>query len=232
VKPTDGEDAARRANRRTLEWARRAALELEATEGGSSSGKLQALFGIAQGGFCAQARRESALSLVELGLPGYAAGGLALGEAKDLTREMLQVTLECLPSDRPRYLMGMGAPEDLVDAISRGVDMFDCVLPTRNARNGQAFTSTGPLNLRLERFARDFSPLDEGCSCEACTTYTRAYLRHLHRAGEILGARLVSLHNVHFFLRLVRRLREAILERRFDETRREILAGLDEQRGP
>jgi queuine tRNA-ribosyltransferase len=232
VKPTDSEETARCASRRTLEWARRALAELESTEGSSSSGRPQALFGVAQGGFSAQARRESALSLVELSLPGYAAGGLALGEAKDLTREMLQATLECLPSDRPRYLMGMGAPEDLVDAISRGVDMFDCVLPTRNARNGQAFTSTGPLNLRLERFVKDFGPLDETCSCETCTTYTRAYLRHLHRAGEILGARLVSLHNVHFFLRLVRRLREAILERRFDETRREILAGLAEQRSP
>jgi queuine tRNA-ribosyltransferase len=208
-----------RANRVTLEWARRSAAEHARSEGQSSTGRPQALFGIAQGGFDAAARRESAAALVELDLPGYAAGGLSLGEDKEVTRQMLQVTLDGLPADRPRYLRGMGTPEDLLDGIARGVDLFDCVLPTRNARNGQALTSRGPLNLRLERFARDFRPVDPDCACETCSEYTRAYLRHLLKSGEILGARLVSLHNVHFYLYLVRSLREAIVQGRFDEVR-------------
>jgi queuine tRNA-ribosyltransferase len=219
-----------RANLWTVEWARRSLAELERTRSDSSSGREQALFGIAQGGFDADARRESAAALVDLDLPGYAAGGLSLGEDKSLTREMLQVTLDALPAGRPRYLMGMGTPEDLVHGISRGVDLFDCVLPTRNARNGQALTSRGPVNLRLERWAREFEPLDPDCRCETCRGYTRAYLRHLLKTGEILGARLVSLHNVHFYLDLVRTLRTAVIEGRFDQIRSRILAGLHEEK--
>jgi queuine tRNA-ribosyltransferase len=196
--------------------------------GGTWRPAEQALFGIAQGGLDAEARRASAAALVDLDLPGYAAGGLSFGEDRAQTREMLQVTLDALPADKPRYLMGMGTPEDLVDGISRGVDMFDCVLPTRNARNGQAFTSRGPMNLRLARYERDFGPVDPDCGCEACTGYSRAYVRHLQRSGEILGARLVSLHNVHFFLELVRRLREGILRGDFESVRAGILAKLRE----
>jgi queuine tRNA-ribosyltransferase len=225
VPPVPGSDdrAIADANRLTIEWAKRAVQELERTEGTSSTGQPQALFGIAQGGFDSGARAESVAALVELDLPGYAAGGLSLGEDKEATRAMLQITLDGLPRDRPRYLMGMGWPEDIVDAVSRGVDLFDCVLPTRNARNGQAITANGPVNLRLERHARDFGPLDPSCDCETCAGYTRAYLRHLHKSGEILGARLISLHNVHHYLKLVRTLRESLLAGQFDEVRTGIL---------
>ena len=226
--PEAGEAEVERANRLTIEWARRAKAEFTRTEGTSASGREQALFGIAQGGFTEAARRESAAALVDLDLPGYAAGGLSIGEDKDSTREMLGVTLACLPDAKPRYLMGMGTPEDLVDGISRGVDMFDCVLPTRNARNGQALTSRGPINLRLARHARDFRPLDPDCGCEACTGYTRAYLRHLVKTGEMLGGRLLSLHNVFFYLHLVGRLRGAIVAGQFEEVRGDILSKLEE----
>jgi queuine tRNA-ribosyltransferase len=219
------------ANRRTLEWLRRAVEEFRRTEGQSASGREQALFGIAQGGLCAEARRASAGALVEMDLPGYAAGGLSFGEERERTREMLQATLDVLPGDRPRYLMGMGTPHDLIDGISRGVDLFDCVLPTRNARNGQAFTSRGTRNLRLARYERDFGPLDPDCDCEACRGYSLAYVRHLQKSGEILGARLVSLHNVHFFLALVRALRDAILRGDFESTRAAILTKLEESDG-
>ncbi|NNE43090.1 MAG: tRNA guanosine(34) transglycosylase Tgt [Gemmatimonadetes bacterium] len=217
-----------RANRVTLDWARRGAAEFARLPNVSSSGRPQALFGIAQGGFRADWRRDSAAALVDLDLPGYAAGGLSLGEDKEVTREMLQVTLDVLPRDRPRYLMGMGTPEDLVDGIARGVDLFDCVLPTRNARNGSAFTSRGPVNLRLERYARDLRPLDSDCGCETCRDYTRAYLRHLVKTGEMLGARLVSLHNVHFYLHLVRSLRDAVIEGDFEAVRSATLDRLRE----
>jgi len=229
--PVPGDDAAsiERANRLTLEWARRAVREHARTEGTSATGEPQALFGIAQGGFEASARAESATALVELDLPGYAAGGLSLGEEKEATREMLQISLDAFPRDRPRYLMGMGWPEDIVDAVARGVDLFDCVLPTRNARNGQAITSGGLVNLRQERWARDFGPLDPRCGCETCAGYTRAYLRHLQTSGEMLGARLVSLHNVHHYLELVRTLREAIIRGEFDEIRAKILGRLGEE---
>jgi queuine tRNA-ribosyltransferase len=227
--PGEGAAANERANRLTREWLRRAVAEHERTKGTSATGEAQALFGIAQGGFEARSRAESVAALVELDLPGYAAGGLSLGEEKEATREMLQITLDGLPRDRPRYLMGMGWPEDIVDAVSRGVDMFDCVLPTRNARNGQAITSGGLVNLRLERWARDFGPLDPRCDCETCAGYTRAYLRHLQTTGEMLGARLVSLHNVHYYLGLVRTLRDAIIHGEFDEVRAEILGRLGEE---
>jgi queuine tRNA-ribosyltransferase len=234
VPPVPGapRDETERANRLTVEWARRAAAEFARTPGDSSSGRPQALFGIAQGGVDEEARRASADALVELDLPGYAAGGLSFGEDKEVTRRMLQVTLDRLPADRPRYLMGMGTPEDLVDGVSRGVDLFDCVLPTRNARNGQALTSRGPVNLRLERHARDFQPLCPDCDCETCRGYTRAYLRHLMKTGEILGARLVSLHNVHYYLHLVRTLRNAVIRGDFDSVRQRTLTRLREESEP
>lgn len=218
-----------RANRLTLAWVKRAKEELARTEGTSSTGKTQVLFGIAQGGFDAGHRGEAARALVDLELPGYAAGGLSLGEEKARTLEMLDATLEFLPADRPRYLMGMGTPADLVEGVARGVDLFDCVLPTRNARNGQAFTRRGTVNLRLERHAEDFSPLDPECACETCTTYTRAYLRHLLKTGEMLGARLLSLHNIHYYLELVDTLRDAIRGGSFESTRARTLARLEEE---
>ncbi|MEZ5066785.1 MAG: tRNA guanosine(34) transglycosylase Tgt [bacterium] len=226
--PDRGAAETERANRLTLDWVRRAVAELARTEGTSATGRPQTLFGIAQGGFTAAARRESAAALVDLDLPGYAAGGLSIGEEKDLTREMLQVTLDSLPAGKPRYLMGVGTPEDIVDGIGRGVDMFDCVLPTRNARNGQALTSRGPLNLRGERFARDFGPLDPDCGCEACREYSRAYVRHLVKTGEMLGGRLLSLHNVTFYLDLVARLREAIVHGTFERARADVVSKLGE----
>ena len=230
VPPQSGSsaDETARANELTLEWARRSIAEFRRTEGTSSSGKPQALFGIAQGGFTAASRRAAAAALVDLDLPGYAVGGLSLGESKELTWEMLSATLECLPGERPRYLLGMGTPEDLVEGVVRGVDMFDCVLPTRNARNGQALTASGPVNLRWERFARDFRPLDPECSCETCRGYTRAYLRHLLKSGEILGARLLTLHNVTLYMQLIRTLREAILAGDFEDGRSAILNRLAE----
>ena len=230
--PDAGEGEARRADALTLAWLKRSMAEMTRTEGTSATGRPQVLFGIAQGGFSAAARRAQAAALVDLDLPGYAAGGLSIGESREQTREMLQATLDVLPTAKPRYLMGMGTPEDLADGIARGVDMFDCVLPTRNARNGQALTSRGPVNLRLARHERDFRPIDADCRCEACTGYTRAYLRHLLKCGEILGARLVSLHNVHFFLELVRTLREATLRGEFARARAEFLAKLREGEDP
>lgn len=226
--PGLAEDEARRADARTLAWLDRTREEMARSEGTAATGSAQALFGIAQGGFSAQARREFAAALVDRELPGYAVGGLSIGESRETTREMLQASLDALPAAKPRYLMGMGTPEDLVDGIARGVDMFDCVLPTRNARNGQALTWRGPVNLRLARHERHFGPIDADCRCEACTGYTRAYVRHLQKSGEILGARLVSLHNVHFFLELVRTLREAILRGDFARVRAGILAKLSE----
>ncbi len=227
--PGSTEAAADRANRLTLAWAKRAKEEWLRTAGDSSAGTEQALFGIAQGGFDAARRRESARALVDLDFPGYAAGGLSLGEDKGLTLEMLEATLEPLPPDRPRYLMGMGTPQDLIEGVARGVDLFDCVLPTRNARNGQAFTRRGTVNLRSERHAEDFRPLDPECSCETCAGFTRAYLRHLLKTGEMLGARLVSLHNVHYYLEIMRTLRDAILAGTLESVRRGMLARLEEE---
>ncbi|MBZ0269663.1 tRNA guanosine(34) transglycosylase Tgt [bacterium] len=228
-RPDADADEITRANRLTIEWAKRAKAEFLRTEGTQVTGMPQALFGIAQGGLSAAARRDSARALVDLDLPGYAAGGLSFGEEKEITREMAAVTLELLPADRPRYLMGMGTPEDLVEGIAAGVDMFDCVLPTRNARNGQALTSRGRVNLRNEGRAREFAPLDPDCACETCRGYSRAYLRHLLKTGEMLGPRLVSLHNVYFYLDLVRRARGAILDGTFDRFRADALARLAER---
>jgi queuine tRNA-ribosyltransferase len=228
-RPGDSSMDAERANLLTLTWAERALKEFRRTEATSSTGKEQCLFAIAQGGFDARRRRESASALVGLGFPGYAAGGLSLGEEKAKTLEMLESTLENLPRDRPRYLMGMGTPEDLVEGVARGVDLFDCVLPTRNARNGQAFTRRGPVNLRSERHAEDFRPLDPECACETCAGYSRGYLRHLLKTGEMLGARLLTLHNLHYYLELMRSAREAIERGTFESFRAATLSRLAEE---
>jgi queuine tRNA-ribosyltransferase len=179
----------------------------------------QALFGIVQGGVFPDLRAQSARFLTGLGFDGYAIGGLSVGETKSEMHAALEVVDPVLPPDRPRYLMGVGTPEDLVECVARGVDMFDCVLPTRLGRNGGALTRTGRLNLRNARFADDPGPLDPGCTCYACTHFSRAYIRHLTRANEILGHHLLTLHNLHLMLTMAREIRESVLEGRFQAYR-------------
>jgi len=183
----------------------------------------QALFGIVQGGMYPALRRRAAEEAVALDLPGYAIGGLAVGEPKPVLYDMTELTAALLPKHRPRYLMGVGKPTDLVEAVARGVDLFDCVLPTRNARNGQAFTAEGPLAISNARFARDPAPLDPECACEACRGFSRAYVRHLFMARELLAYRLLTLHNVTFYQGLVAAMRAAIAEGRFGAFRARFL---------
>jgi len=168
------------------------------------------LFAIVQGGFDHALRREHAAQLAAGGFPGYAVGGLSVGEERGLTRDVAAVTAAALPADRPRYLMGVGLPQDLLRLIAMGYDLFDCVLPTRNGRNASCFTAAGRVNMRLARHARDEQPIDPTCGCEACRTVSRAYVRHLCVSGEMLGAQLCSLHNVHFYLDLMRQARAHI----------------------
>jgi queuine tRNA-ribosyltransferase len=175
----------------------------------------QALFGIQQGSTFENLRRESSDRLREIGFDGYAIGGLAVGEGHQAMCEVLDYAPDMLPADRPRYLMGVGKPDDLVGAVARGVDMFDCVLPTRSGRNGQAFTWDGPVNIRNAKHAEDLAPLDASCDCPVCTTWSRAYLHHLVRAGEMLGAMLMTQHNLHFYQALMQAMRDAIAAGRF-----------------
>jgi queuine tRNA-ribosyltransferase len=194
----------------TLRWARRSLAAHRAGSGGAA-----ALFGIVQGGIYSDLRARAAADTVALGFDGYAIGGMAVGEPKPLMRELTELVATSLPADQPRYLMGVGKPEDLVEAVARGVDMFDCVLPTRNARNGQAFTAAGPLTLKQARWVRDPAPLQADCPCYTCRRFSRAYLRHLFMAEELLVYRLLSLHNLHFFLGLMAAMRTAIAEGAF-----------------
>ncbi len=165
-------------------------------------------------------RLQSAADITALDLPGYAVGGLSVGEPKELMYEMLDYTVPALPEDRPRYLMGVGSPDALIEGVMRGIDMFDCVLPTRIARNGTAMTRYGKVVVRNADNAEDFSPLEPGCTCYTCTHYSRAYIRHLLKAGEILGLRLMTIHNLHFLIRLMSEIREAVAEDRLPEFRR------------
>ncbi len=181
----------------------------------------QALFGIMQGGMHKDLRAESAKQIVNLDLPGYAIGGLSVGEPKDIMLEVLDYAPDLLPENKPRYLMGVGTPFDLFEGVMRGVDMFDCVFPTRVARNGMVFTSEGRLTVRNAAYARDFTPLDENCDCYVCQNYTRGYIRHLLKQNEILGVRLTTYHNLHFLLKMMENIREAIAEDRFLEYRAE-----------
>ena len=169
-----------------------------------------ALFGIVQGGMYPQLRRESLAGLVDIGFDGYAIGGLSVGEPKGEMAAVLTALAPLMPAERPRYLMGVGTPEDIVEAVRRGVDMFDCVLPTRNARNAHMFTSTGVVRIRNSTYRNDTGPLDPHCDCYTCRNYSRAYLRHLDKAGEILGARLNTIHNLYYYQHLMRGLRQAI----------------------
>jgi queuine tRNA-ribosyltransferase len=197
------------AMRRTLSWAERG-LRFPLK-------KHQARFGIIQGGLYENLRVQSAKEMTALPFDGFAIGGLSIGETPDLMQKMAYFTAPLLPRDKPRYLMGVGRPEDLVEGVRAGIDMFDCVMPTRNARNGQLFTSEGKVNIKNARYADDPAPLDPHCPCEACTQYSRAYLRHLFVAGELLSARLNTIHNLTYYIRLMEQMREAISENRFDE---------------
>jgi queuine tRNA-ribosyltransferase len=172
----------------------------------------QALFGIVQGGMYEELRAESARAITALDLDGYAIGGLSVGESKELLRAMVEATVPHLPEEKPRYLMGVGTPSDLVEQVARGVDLFDCVIPTRNARTGTLFTSRGRLVIRHARYGEDLSPLDPDCPCYTCTTFSRAYLRHLFQAGEILASRLNTIHNLTFYVRLMADIRRAVAE--------------------
>jgi queuine tRNA-ribosyltransferase len=169
-----------------------------------------ALLGIVQGGVFSELRKKSALELIEIDFDGYAIGGLGIGESKEETSGMIAFSLSFLPKDKPRYLMGLGLPEDIVEAVSMGVDIFDCVLPTRNARNGTLFTNHGKMVIKNAQYAEDETPVDEDCECYTCKNFSRAYLRHLYQAGEILASRLLTFHNLHFYGRLMKEIRESI----------------------
>lgn len=209
--PPDDYDYNVKALRRTHAWAERCK--------SAHSRADQALFGIVQGGVFPDLREQSAKFLVGLDFPGYAIGGLSVGETKEQMLAMLDSTTPLLPADKPRYLMGVGTPEDLVEGVARGIDIFDCVLPTRVARNGQALLRTGKFNMRNARFADDPAPLDETCTCYTCQNFSRAYIRHLLMAKEMLAATLLSIHNLHTMLVIIRELREAILAGRFADYR-------------
>jgi queuine tRNA-ribosyltransferase len=210
-----GEDEARAAMERTARWARRnrdrmLALRGEGVDGVLPTNPGQAQFGIVQGSTFPHLREESARLTVAVGFEGYAIGGLSVGEPVDLMYKVIEATAPHLPEDQPRYLMGTGMPDDLVEAVARGIDLFDCVLPTRNARNGQLLTRRGPMNIRNARFAEDDRPPDESCRCYTCRTHSRAYLRHLATVNEMTSATLNTLHNLHFYLDTMREIRQAI----------------------
>lgn len=207
---------------RTINWAERS---IEAARGmRSPAGERQLLFGIVQGATYEDLRVECARRMAGLDFDGFAVGGLSVGEPKDLLYSMAEISLAHLPADKARYLMGVGLPEDLFEAVDRGVDMFDCVAPTRYGRNGTAFTSAGKMIIRNASFAHDFGPLDAACSCYTCKNFTRAYLRHLFNAEELLGHRLVSLHNIHFYLEIMRTIRRTIAHDTFSEFKKEFFA--------
>ena len=200
-------DEIARSMERSMRWARRSR---DGFDAGGEHAESAALFGIQQGALDEDLRRQSAGALTEIGFDGYAIGGLAVGEGQEAMFATLDFAPEQLPADRPRYLMGVGKPDDLVGAVERGVDMFDCVLPSRSGRNGQGFTWDGPVNLRNARHAEDTGPLDPRCACATCGTYSRAYLHHLHKSGEILGAMLLTEHNLSFYQQLMQAMRDAI----------------------
>jgi queuine tRNA-ribosyltransferase len=212
--PPNGVDAKRAeaSMERSMRWAARSRAGFDA---GEDHAARSALFGIQQGSLDEKLRARSAAALTDIGFDGYAIGGLAVGEGQEAMFGVLDFAPAQLPFDKPRYLMGVGKPDDLVGAVARGVDMFDCVLPTRSGRNGQAFTWDGPLNIRNAKFAEDEAPLDASCHCPVCTTWSRAYLHHLVRAGEMLGAMLMTQHNIHYYQDLMQAIRDAIAAGRF-----------------
>jgi queuine tRNA-ribosyltransferase len=212
----------------TLRWAKRCK-EAFAKAGSLSPGTAVAtpprlLFGIVQGATFAELRKQGAEALVQIGFDGYAIGGVSVGEPEPEMMAAVENSEPFLPTDKPRYAMGLGTPPQMIEMIARGVDMFDCVLPTRIARNGTAFTATGTLNLKNAEYTRQKEPIEEGCACPACAEFSRAYIRHLIKAEEILGLRLISLHNLHFYLNLMTRTRAAIDDGSFDAFRRKFVS--------
>ncbi|MBT7862379.1 MAG: tRNA guanosine(34) transglycosylase Tgt [Gemmatimonadetes bacterium] len=219
-------DYARKSMERTQRWMERCWSQHEALAAHRrNAGRApQALFGIVQGSIYPELRQQSAQQLVAMDLPGYAIGGLAVGEPRTEMLAMVEETLPHLPTTKPRYMMGVGLPQDLVDCVGRGVDMFDCVIPTRNARNSTLFTSTGRVRMRNAVHADDERPVDKNCDCPTCRDHHRAYLRHLFKTDEILGLRLATYHNVHFYLTLMRQMRTAIIDGRFAQWEAEFRA--------
>lgn len=199
---------------RSMRWAKRSR---DAFDSRKEQAENAALFGIQQGSVFENLRQQSAEALAEIGFDGYAVGGLAVGEGQDEMFRVLDFSVPMLPDDKPHYLMGVGKPDDIVGAVERGIDMFDCVLPTRSGRNGQAFTWDGPINIRNARFSEDLKPLDSECHCAVCQKWSRAYIHHLIRAGEILGAMLMTEHNIAFYQQLMQKIRDSILEGRFSQ---------------
>ena len=212
-----------------MRWAKRSREEFDR---GGEHADAAAIFGIQQGALDESMRGASAEALIEIGFDGYAVGGLAVGEGQEAMLGCLDFAVGMLPADRPRYLMGVGKPDDIVEAVVRGIDMFDCVLPTRSGRTGQAFTADGPLNLRNARFAEDAEPIEPGCPCPACTQVQRAYVHHLVKSGEILGAMLMTQHNLWFYQRLMQGLREAIAGQRLAAFASEFLGGIGVPNSP
>ena len=205
--------------KRTIKWAREA-IDYHKFKQDKGEGLTQNIFGIIQGGTDEAARKFCAEALCEMPFDGLAIGGLSVGESNQEMYDTVQAVMPYVDAARPRYLMGVGTPEDLVENVARGVDMFDCVMPTRNARNGTLFTSFGKINIKSARFATDRTPIDPGCNCYACQNYSRAYLSHLYRAGELTFFRLASLHNLHYYLNLMKQMREAIMAGEFEKFRR------------
>ena len=222
-------DKAERSLALTNRWARRSKAEFGSRLKASldsardKQGSRQLLFGIVQGSTYPDLRKRSAEELAEIGFDGYAIGGLSVGEPKDLMREIMESSIGYLPGDKPRYTMGIGMPHDFFNAIEMGVDMFDCVVPTRNARNGAAYTNEGRIIIRNGKYSKDLSPLSESCDCVVCKNYSRSYIRHLFNTEEILGLRLTSLHNVYFYVNLLKRIREAIKNNTFVELKKEFM---------
>ncbi len=218
----------------TTKWAKRSKeyFEKSIVHGPQSTDKgRQLLFGIVQGGTYLDLRKKAVEQLLKIGFDGYAIGGVSVGEPNDLIHEVSAYTVLLLPDDKARYLMGLGTPPDMLEAISEGIDMFDCVVPTRNGRNGQAFTWNGELQLRNAEYKEDFTPIDKECSCFTCKNHSRSYVRHLFNTEELLGLRLVSLHNIHFYVKLIEQSRRAIAEDRFDAFKKEFIKNYREGKG-
>ena len=213
IKYPAGRDEAKKALQLTTQWAKRCKAAL--------GQEKNALFGIVQGGMFKNLRKTSAHALMEIGFSGYAVGGLSVGEPKDIMLEIAGFTLPILEDTKPKYIMGVGTPEDLVELVALGGDMFDCVLPTRNARNGQMFTKSGAINICNSRFKNDTEPIESGCTCYTCQNYSRAYLRHLYMAKELLAYRLNTIHNIHYYTRLMENMRTAISQDRFEAFKKE-----------
>jgi queuine tRNA-ribosyltransferase len=207
VPTTSTREQQREAMERSIRWAKRSREEFDR---GGEHAERSAIFGIQQGALDEELREASSEALIDIGFDGYAVGGLAVGEGQEAMLACLDFAVDMLPADKPRYLMGVGKPDDIVEAVLRGIDMFDCVLPTRSGRTGQAFTADGPINMRNARFAEDTDPIEPACPCPACTKFERAYVHHLVKSGEILGAMLMTQHNLWFYQRMMQGLRDAI----------------------